>query len=131
MTAPAICFAIAIAAILLKAAILFVNHSLDVFDLAISLAIATGLLFMTAPAGSSLWTIAEGTFGVRLERDGTVLYEGPLHDLLVIDEDRAVMTLRPTGGAAFLFPRRRVFHSVLSRIADGNPPEVEHASPPA
>lgn len=77
-----------------------------------------GLLFHTTFSGhSSLWVISEAANGFRFERDGVVLFEGGIAELEVIDEEKGVITLRRRGGVSFLFPRRRVFHEVLSQIA--------------
>jgi hypothetical protein len=92
----------------------------DVLDVMLELALIVGLYGMVLFSGrSSFWTIDEAASGVRMERDGMLLYEGPISGLSVIKEDCGVMTLRAgDDGPAFLFPRRREFHSVLSRIAE-------------
>jgi hypothetical protein len=60
-----------------------------------------------------------------MERDGTVLYEGPSGGIQIVDEDRGIMKLRSNGGSSFQFPRRRVFHKVLSQIKVQQQPTCE------
>ena len=51
-----------------------------------------------------------------MERDGQILYEGPISAIRIVDEDRGVMTLCSNSLAVFQFPRRREFNHILSQI---------------
>lgn len=114
---PSACFGLVVALILIKVILGLSQHRfLDVLDLLIQLALAAGLFYLVASGRPSLWTIVEVPSGIRMERDGTVLYEGSTGGIRIVDEDRAIMTLRSSGGSSFQFPRRRVFHKVLSQL---------------
>lgn len=102
------------------------DRDLDIMELLIHLTLAAGLFYSLFSGRSSLWTMHEVPAGIRMERDGVVLYEGPASGIRIVDEDRGVMSLRSGEGSAFLFPRRRVFHPMISRFgsqpqAPGNP----------
>lgn len=78
--------------------------------------ILTAILMLYRHDKSSLWTIHEDEHGVRLSKDNQVLYQGPLEELWIEREEEGVMQLRSKKHDAFLFPRRRTFHPVISRI---------------
>jgi hypothetical protein len=65
---------------------------------------------------SCFWTIHEDAFGVRIAKDNEVLYQGPIEELWIDREEEGVMQMRSKNHDAFLFPRRRTFHPVISRI---------------
>jgi hypothetical protein len=115
---PGACFVLVVSVILVKAILgLSPHRHLDILDLLIHLALATGVFYLLISGRRSRWTIVEVPIGIKMERDGTVLYEGPVSGIHIVDEDRGVMTLRSRGGSAFQFPRRRVFHKAISQIA--------------
>lgn len=88
----------------------------DWCELGAFLAFGGWLLYLIVATRPMRWTILHGEFGIRLERDGTLLFEGPLDQLEIMEEDSGVIVFRPRGGASFEFPRRRVFQPILSRI---------------
>lgn len=123
---PGACFGLVVSVILIKVIFGLSQHRhLDILDLLIQLALATALFYLIVSGRSSLWTIVEVPSGFRMERDGTVLYEGPSGGIQIVDEDRGIMTLRSSGGSSFQFPRRRVFHKVLSQIKVQQQPTCE------
>jgi hypothetical protein len=125
---PTICFAAIATLILVKAVIhIAARQPIEVLDLLIDLFLASGLFYMIAFTRSQLWMIRDDGRIVIIERDGILLYEGPLGDLRIIHEEAGIMSIRPMNGHTFLSPRRREFHPVLSRIADE--PEGEQAAP--
>ncbi len=119
-TLPWICFVLVVFGILVKLISELSQHrQLDMPDLLIQVALATGFFYLIIHGRPSLWTISEVSSGIRIERDGAVLYEGPPSGIKVIDEDRGIMTLRSgRDGPSFLFPRRRAFNEFISQIAD-------------
>jgi len=74
------------------------------------------LCYLTVGGRSAQWTITQGAFGTRMERDGQILFEGSQDQLEIVGEDRGVITFRAADGSTFEFPRRRVFHPILSEI---------------
>lgn len=113
------CFGLVSVLIFFKALLCFMgNRSFDLVDFLIQVVLATGLFHAVVSGKSSLWSIVEVAGGIRMERDGAILYEGPIDGLHVAGEAQGVMILRSGNGSAFQFPRRRVFHDVLSRIAE-------------
>lgn len=128
---PGACFGLVVSGILTKVILGLSRHrDLDILDLLIQLALAAGLFRLIVAGRSSLWTIVEVPGGIRMERDGTVLYEGLSGGIQIVDEDRGIMTLRAGGGPSFQFPRRRAFHKILSRIAVRQQPSGEDGVPP-
>lgn len=128
---PGACFGLVVSVILIKVILGLSQHrQLDILDSLIQLALATGLFYLTVSGRSSLWTIVEVPSGIRMERDSTVLYEGPSGGIQIVAEDRGVMTLRSSGGFSFQFPRRRVFHEVLSHIEVRQQPTGDQGVPP-
>ncbi len=116
---PSVCFVLLVIMIFLKGIRGFSDHRyVDVLDSLFYITLATGFFYGSVSGKSSLWTIAEAEKGIRIERDGTVLFDGPIDDLQIIDEERGVMSLRSCHGSAFLFPRRRIFHEFLSQIPE-------------
>ena len=94
-------------------------EQLDAFriiSLLFQLLMLTTLLMLYRNNKSSLWTIHEDEQGIRLAKDNQVLYQGPLDELWIDREEEGVMQLRSKNYDAFLFPRRRTFHPVISRI---------------
>lgn len=127
-TLPGACLGLLLLLILIKVIFGLSQHRhLDALDLLIQLVLAAGLIYLVVSGRSSLWTIVVVPSGIRMERDGTVLYEGPSGNVQIVDEDRAIMTLRSSGGSSFQFPRRRVFHKVLSKIGVQQQPTGEQA----
>lgn len=117
-TLPGVVFGLVVMLILLKVGVgLYRNREVDVLECLLHFALAGGLFYSLVSGRCSLWSMVEVPAGIRMERDGVVLYEGPASGLRIVDEDRGVMTLRSGEGSAFLFPRRRVFHAVISRFA--------------
>lgn len=128
-TLPGACLVLVATVILTKVILALSQHrSLDVLDLLIQLALATGLFHLIVSGRSSLWTIVEVPGGIKMERDGTVLYEGPVSEIQIVDEDCGIMTLRSSGGSSFQFPRRRVFHEIVSQIVVPQHPIGEQAA---
>jgi hypothetical protein len=78
--------------------------------------VLTAIFFLYRNNKPCLWTIHEDEQGIRLAKDNQVLYHGPLDELWIDREEEGVMQLRSKNYDAFLFPRRRTFHPVISRI---------------
>jgi len=116
---PLICLALVILSITTKLVLGLNRHGIiALLDFLIELAMATGLFLLIVSVRASLWTIIETPTNLRLEKDGIVLYDGPPCGPVIVREDRGVMTLRSQSGSEFLFPRRRVFHAVVSRLGN-------------
>lgn len=116
-TLPVAYFVLVVVVILTKVVLgLSYHRDVDILGLLAQLAFATGLFFVVVSGRPSIWKIVEVPSGIRMERDGAVLYEGPSSGIQIVEEDRGVMTLRSSGGSSFQFPRRRVFHEVVSQI---------------
>ena len=122
-TLPGAGFVLLMMLTLIKASSGFNQHRIsDILDLVIHLLLAFGLLYLAISGRSCLWTIIEGTCGIRMARDGVILYEGPAGGIQIVHEDRGVMTLRSSDGVEFQFPRRRAFHQIISQI--GAQPQI-------
>jgi hypothetical protein len=116
---PGACFGLVVLLILVRTILGLTGRSpFDLLDILIQVALAAGLFYPIVSGTSSLWSIVEVAGGIRMERDGAILYEGPIDGLHVAGEAQGVMLLRSGDGSAFQFPRRRVFHEVLSRIEE-------------
>jgi hypothetical protein len=113
------CFGLVVLLALVKTILGFTGRSpFDLLDFLAPVILAVGLFFSIGSGKSSLWSIVEVAGGIRMERDGAILYEGPIDGLHVVGEAQGVMILRRCDGIAFQFPRRRAFHEVISRITE-------------
>lgn len=118
---PGLLFVVIVILITIQAVLGFSGNRdwdlLDMLDLLIRVVMAAVLFYLIVSGRKSLWTMSESTSGIRIEKDGSILFDGPFGDIQIIDEEKGVMTLRSADGSSFLFPRRRVFHAFLIKIA--------------
>lgn len=107
-------------AMLILIGIAIAKHDrMDAFDVAAlisKLLLLISVLVLYRNNKPCLWTIHEDDFGVRIAKDNQVLYLGPIEELWIDREEEGVMQMRSKKHDAFLFPRHRTFHPVISRI---------------
>ncbi len=103
------------------------HRTWDYLELTFYLMLAVWLFYLIVGGRSARWTITQCALGIRMDRDGEVLYEGSQDHLEIVSEDCGVITFLSADGSTFEFPRRREFHSILSKIGPRNNPKTNNS----